>query len=85
MAAERKPKPAAKTSTERVRAFRARMRAKGMRKIEFWVPDVNSPEFVAQAHRDSLAIANSPYEADDQAFVDSISIINDPEFDNEWR
>jgi hypothetical protein len=38
------------------------------------VPDVRAPEFVAEAHRQSAAIAASEHEADDQAFVDAISV-----------
>jgi Protein of unknown function (DUF3018) len=34
---------------------------------------VRSPEFIAEAHRQSVAIATSDGEADDQAFVDAIS------------
>ena len=41
--------------------------------MQIWVPDVRAPEFVAEAHRQTLAIANSEGEADDQAFVDAIS------------
>ena len=41
--------------------------------MQIWVPDVRAPEFVAEAHRQSAAIAASEYEADDQAFVDAIS------------
>jgi len=37
------------------------------------VPDVRAPEFAAEAHRQSAAIAASEQEADDQAFVDAIS------------
>ncbi|HEX3520080.1 MAG TPA: antitoxin MazE-like protein [Solirubrobacteraceae bacterium] len=33
----------------------------------------DAPEFVAEAHRQSLAIATSEQEADDQAFVEAIS------------
>jgi len=62
-----------KSSRERVRAHRERMKAQGMRLVQFWVPDVHSPEFKAQAHRESLLIANSPGEAGDQAFIDAIS------------
>ena len=65
--------PAASPSRDKVRNYRARMRAKGMKLVQFWVPDVNSPEFKAQALRESRAIAQSPTEAEDQAFVDSIS------------
>ena len=49
------------------------MRAKGLRLVQYWLPDVTTPEFKAEAHRQSLAIAQSPHEAEDQAFVDSIS------------
>lgn len=41
--------------------------------MQIWVPDVRAPEFVAEAHRQSAAIAASEHEADDQAFVDAIS------------
>jgi hypothetical protein len=45
------------------------------------VPDVRAPEFIAEAHRQSLAIAASEDEADDQAFVDAISIQLDADDD----
>jgi hypothetical protein len=41
--------------------------------------DPHSPEFAKEAHRQSLEIANSPSEADDQAFIDSISVWNHEE------
>lgn len=63
----------ASSSRDKVRSHRERMRAKGMKLVQFWVPDVNSPEFKAQALRESRAIASSPTEAEDQAFIDSIS------------
>jgi hypothetical protein len=58
----------------RVRAHRARLRAQGLRPIQIWVPDVRAAEFVAEAHRQSAAIAASEHETDDQAFVDAISV-----------
>jgi hypothetical protein len=42
--------------------------------VQIWVPDVRAPEFVAEAHRQSAAIAASEPDADDQAFVDAISV-----------
>ena len=65
-----------KTSRDRVRAHRERMRAQGLRLVQRWVIDTRTPEFAAQAHRDSLAIARSKHDADDQAFIDAISIVN---------
>ena len=63
-----KPKRAAakssrpRSSRDKVRAYRARMRAKGLRLVQMWLPDTSTPEFAAAAHRASLAIANSPTE-----------------------
>ena len=58
---------------QRVQKHRKALRAAGLRPIQIWVPDVRSKRFAAQAHRQSLAVASSPYAKDDQAFVDSIS------------
>jgi hypothetical protein len=55
------------------REYRKRMRDQGFRPIEIWVPDVRSPAFRAEAHRQSLAVANSPSDMEDQAFIDAIS------------
>ena len=67
----------AKSSKEKVKAHRQRLRKQGLRPIQIWVPDVRSKAFARQARRESLAIANSPQEAEDQAFVDAISEWND--------
>ena len=45
-----------------------------VRLIQMWVPDTRSRAFKRRAHLDSLAIANSQADNDDQAFVDAISI-----------
>ncbi|MGH3504517.1 MAG: antitoxin MazE family protein [Nocardioidaceae bacterium] len=62
------------TVRQRVKAHRARLRARGLRPVQIWVPDVRSPHFQEEAHRQSVEVANSPTEADDQAFVDEISV-----------
>ncbi|MBM3554158.1 MAG: DUF3018 family protein [Alphaproteobacteria bacterium] len=61
---------------ERVRAHRRKLRAQGLRPIQIWVPDTNSPAFRAEARRQARLAAASPHDAEDQAFVDSISFIN---------
>ena len=58
---------------QRVQKHRKALRAAGLRPIQIWVPDVRSKRFAAQAHRQSLAAAKSPYEKDDQAFIESVS------------
>ena len=81
MPTTRRAKPSRRRSTkstrEKVQAHRQRLRKKGLRPIQIWVPDVRSPAFAAEAHRQSLAVANSPHAADDQAFVDALSEWND--------
>lgn len=66
-----------RTSQEKVEAHRARLRAQGLRPIQIWVPDVRSPEFAAEAHRQSLLAAQSPHAEEDQDWVDSVSEINE--------
>lgn len=66
-------RPKAKSSRDKVRAHRARLRKEGLRPIQIWVPDVRSPAFAREAHRQSLAVANSPHVKPDQDFVDAIS------------
>ena len=58
---------------DKVRAHRERLRSQGLRPVQIWVPDVRSKAFAREAHRQSLAVANSPQEATDQAFVDAVS------------
>jgi len=62
-----------KSVRERVSTHRARLRAQGMRPIQIWVPDVRSPDFAAEAHRQSAAVASSAQAGEDQAFIDAVS------------
>ncbi|MDX2145012.1 MAG: antitoxin MazE family protein [Rhodospirillaceae bacterium] len=63
-----------KSTRRKVQAHRDKLRAQGLRPIQIWVPDTRGPAFAAEAHRQSLAVARSEHEADDQAFIDSISV-----------
>ena len=61
------------SSREKVRRYRERLRKQGLRPIQIWVPDVRSPSFRSQAHRQSLAIADSSQAMEDQRFIDAVS------------
>ncbi|MEI7871258.1 MAG: antitoxin MazE family protein [Alphaproteobacteria bacterium] len=69
MAATSPPKPAG----DKVRTYRERLRAQGLRPIQIWVPDVRMRSFRSQARRQSLKVAASGHAHDDQAFIDSVS------------
>ena len=60
-------------SRDKVRAYRERMRARGLRPIQIWVPDTRRAAFRTEAHRQSLAVARSPHGREDQNFIDAIS------------
>jgi hypothetical protein len=62
---------------DRVRSHRARLRAQGLRPIQIWVPDVDSPEFAKKAHGQSALVAASATAEDDQAFVDELTVWDD--------
>ena len=64
-----------KTSRDKVRAHRDRLRRQGLRPLQIWVPDVRSPWFKKQARRQSRAVAESSHAELDQNFIDSISEI----------
>ncbi|MGD2122608.1 MAG: antitoxin MazE family protein [Gemmatimonadota bacterium] len=66
-----------KSSKEKVRRHREGLRQEGLRPIQIWVPDVRTPEFSVHAHRQSLAVAESPMAYEDQAFIDAISELNE--------
>lgn len=66
-------KRVASKSKDKVRAHRARLRKQGLRPVQIWVPDVRSKAFAREAARQSRLVAESRYEAEDQAFVDAIS------------
>jgi hypothetical protein len=62
-----------KSSREKVRAYRERLRKQGLRPIQIWVQDVRSRAFKAEAQRQSRAVAESAYAAEDQEFIDAVS------------
>ena len=66
-----------KSSRDKVQAHRARLRARGLRPIQIWVPDVRSSAFRSEAHRQSLAVATSQHAIEDQRFIDAISELGD--------
>jgi hypothetical protein len=61
------------SSRDKVRAYRARLRRRGLRPIQIWVPDTRSRSFARQAHRQSALVGSDRSERDAQDFVDAIS------------
>ncbi len=62
-----------KSPGDKVRAHRERLRRQGLRPVQVWVPDTRTSEFRAAAHAQSLAVASSDREPEDQAFIDAVA------------
>ncbi len=62
---------------EKVRAYRERMRDRGLRPVQIWVPDTRTEKFQAEAHRQSHAVARSKSESREQGFIDAIALSRD--------
>jgi len=64
------------TCPDCVRRHRERLRQRGLRPTQIWFPDVNAPEFVREAHRQSALVAASQQDRDDQAFVGAVPTVS---------
>jgi Protein of unknown function (DUF3018) len=62
------------TVGQRVEEHRRRMRERGYRPLQIWVPDVRSDAFADEARRQSARLAAADHAGDDQHFVDAISV-----------
>ena len=60
-------------SRDKVRAYRERMRARGLRPVQIWLPDTRTAAFKVEAHHQSLAVAQTALAQRDQDFIDTIS------------
>ena len=54
-----------------MRAYRARLRAAGLRPVQIWLPDVQAPDFAEQARRQSLRVSRTQSEAEALDFIEA--------------
>lgn len=62
--------PASHHSTSKVARHRERMRAAGLRPVQFWVPDTRSPEFAAQVRQQCQSLKGDLAEAEILRFTE---------------
>ncbi len=63
--------PSNHESSGKVARHRERMRAAGLRPVQFWVPDTRSPEFVAQVRQQCQNLNGDPAETDVLRFTEA--------------
>jgi regulator of protease activity HflC (stomatin/prohibitin superfamily) len=62
-----------RSSRDKVRLRRERLRAQGLRPVQMWVPDVRARSFISAARKQSSAVAASKRATADQRFIDAVS------------
>ncbi|PMC75168.1 antitoxin MazE-like protein [Brachybacterium sp. UMB0905] len=62
------------TISQRVSDHRRRMRARGYRPVQIWVPDVRTAAFAEEAQRQARLVARADEHTDDQDFTEAISV-----------
>lgn len=62
-----------RSSRDKVRLHRERLRAQGLRPVQIWVPDVRARSFISAARQQSKAVAASERAKTDQGFIDAVS------------
>lgn len=60
---------------ERVSEYRRRMRERGYRPVQIWVPDVRTAEFAAEARRQAALVSRADGASDDQEFIEAVSVL----------
>ena len=63
----------ARSSRDKVRLHRERLRAQGLRPVQIWVPNVRARSFIRAARKQSSAVAASKRATADQRFIDAVS------------
>lgn len=71
------PPHTAANPAPRMKQYRDRLRAAGLRPIQLWVPDTRAPGFSAECRRQSAALMHDRAEADAAAFIEAAGAWNE--------
>lgn len=61
----------AKSPTEKMASYRARLRAQGLRPVQIWAPDTRAPGFAESIRRQSLMLCGHRSDEDIADFLDA--------------
>ncbi len=59
-------------STQKMRQYRERLKASGLRPIQLWVPDVRSQKIINEVRKQSVRVSSDSKEPDIMKFVESV-------------
>lgn len=61
-----------RASAAKVQAHRARLRARGLRPIQIWVPDTRQPGFAEECRRQSRLVQDDSHEAEILQWLEAV-------------
>lgn len=61
----------ASDSAEKMRRYRRRLRERGLRPVQVWLPDLNDPEQLERLRADARKLRGHPSEAEIEGFLDN--------------
>ena len=59
-------------STQKMRQYRERLKASGLRPIQLWVPDVRSQKIINEVRKQSVRVSSDSKETGNMKFVESV-------------
>ena len=59
-------------STQKMRQYRERLKASGLRPIQLWVPDVRSQKIIDEVRKQSVLVSSDSKEPGIMKFVESV-------------
>jgi hypothetical protein len=65
------------TPSQKMRQYRCKMKQKGLRSVQIWVPDTRSPAISRELRRQSLLASRGPDEQEVMAFLDDVRAWDD--------
>ena len=65
-----KSKP--KTARQRMQARRVRLRAQGLKPVQFWVPDLRNPRVRASIRQEAALLSKHPANNEIDAWIDAV-------------
>lgn len=75
MTAMTKPRTEPVSASKRNAAYRARMRAQGLRQVQMWVPDMKRAEFLKEIQADVKAISRAQHDVEEQEIMRFIEAV----------
>jgi hypothetical protein len=70
-------KPGPVSARDRMRAYRERMKAAGLRPVQHWVPDFRDPKVLADFKRQVARLNRHPENSTIDAWIDTVYEIDD--------